>query len=399
MNNNINSNRLAPYKPPAWLLLACAAAIIIGIIALIAGFMIGPALDAWLWLIVGFVYFGGIANGILAWAAIFRVAQARWTPAVNRLGHSLILFVPVLFITLVVLLSGARGFVPWIAHSIPEKSAWLNVPFMVARNIILLSSLWILYYLLVRWSLAADARADRGEEITSQDQYRLTAVGIAAVLMYTIASTIMSYDFIMSLSPEWVSTMFAPYYFCTNMYVGMAVLILIASLLRGPLGVERYLKAQHFHDMGNLMLGFCLFTMGLFFAQYLTIWYADLHFETRFLILRYYRGSWPILGWTAFIIGYAIPFILLQSRGLKRNPRMLAPVAVLAIIGVALERYVLVVPSLKPQDLLISPVSGLGLLIFLGAFILAIILFFARYSPVSAAQEALNEVEKQEVMQ
>ena len=396
---NDNNNRHPSYKPPTWLLSVCAAAIIIGIIAFLIGLSAGPKLDAWLWLIIGFVYFGGIANGVLAWAAVFRVAQTRWSPAINRLGHSLILFLPVLFVALIILLCGVRNYVPWIAHPIPAKSAWLNVPFMIIRNIVLLSTLWILYYLLVRWSLAADAKANRGEAITPTDQYKLTAVGIAAVLTYTIASTIVSYDFIMSLSPEWLSTMFAPYYFCTNIYVGMAVLILMAYLLRVPLGVERFVKEQHFQDMGNLMLGFCLFTMGLFFAQYLTIWYGNLHFETRFLILRYYRGSWPILGWTAFIIGYAIPFILLQSRNLKRNPRLLTPVAVLAIIGVALERYVLVVPSLKPQSLLLSPISGLSLLIFLGAFILAIVLFFARYSPVSAAQEALSEVEKLEVMQ
>ncbi len=385
MNSNNNPTQ---YALPAWLRMASIAGIVIGIIGIGLGFRMASP-DTWLWLLVGFVFFAGLAHGTLAWVAAFRVAQTRWAPAVNRLGHSLIAFLPVIAIALIILLAGVRHWVPWIAHPVPAKAGWLNVPFMVARDLVSVGVLYILFFLLVRWSLAADSEGGL-TGITERDHFRLTAVATTAVMMYTVTGSIIAYDFIMSLLPTWYSTMFAPYIWITNAYSGMALLVLMATMLRKPLRVEQYLGPQQFQDMGNLMLGFSLFSMGLFFAQYLTIWYENLPEETPFLIIRYLRGPWPYLGWASFILAYGIPFILLQSRHLKRNPAWLWPVAVMAIVGVALERYVLVVPSILPAKLMLNPLGGLVLLAFLGAMVLSVAAFVRRYSPVSSADEALR---------
>lgn len=361
-------------------------AVAAGLACLAIGFRTAPT-DAWVWLLVGFVVFLGVTSGTLVWSAAFRVAQTRWTAAVNRLAHSAIAFQPALLVALIALLAGVRHYVPWVRHPVPAKAAWLNVPFMVWRDVVCLSVLWLLMWLMVRWSLRMDAQ----ERVSRSDQYRLTAIGTAIVLTYTVTGSIVAYDFVMSLTPEWVSTMFAPYFWITNLYAGMALLILMSAILRGPLRITPWLEAQQFYDMGNLLLGFSLFSMGLFFAQYLTIWYENLPLETPFLILRYYKGAWPPLGWTAFIVGYAIPFILLQSRMLKRRPRWLSVVAALVLVGFALERYVLIVPSIEPHRLLTSPVAGVSLLAFAGAFVLAVAAFLSRYPAVSAADEALAE--------
>ncbi|HPP76401.1 MAG TPA: hypothetical protein PLU88_14875, partial [Armatimonadota bacterium] len=80
---------------PGWIRLASILAVVIGAAAAIIGFLTAPVVESWLWLVVWFLVFGGAAQGVLVWAAIFRVAQARWTPAVNRLGHSTIGFLPI----------------------------------------------------------------------------------------------------------------------------------------------------------------------------------------------------------------------------------------------------------------------------------------------------------------
>lgn len=374
-------------------MILCAAAIAIGCAGLAAGFAFGPRLDAWLWLVIGFLVFGGIAQGLLVWAAVFRTAQARWTAVVNRLGHSAVGFLPVSLVTLAALLAGAREYIPWITEPISEKQAWLNAGFLTARQLVLAVLLSVLSFFMVRRSLAADAKASRGETITQRDHYNLTAISISVAITYAVAFTIVSYDFVMSLDPTWMSTMFGPYYFVTNLYVSLGALIIMAAVARRSPGVERHTQPQQFQDLGNLMLAFSLFGMGLFFAQYLTTWYANLPWETGFLILRYYRGEWPALGWTAFAVGYAIPFALLQSRKVKRTPALAAPVASIAILGVALERYVLVVPSLKPDDLALAPPPGLVMLAFSGALISAIGMFRRKYPSVSAADEALGRHE------
>lgn len=200
-----STSRTPAFRPSPLLLAAAGLALAVGLLGLLIGFM-APSPDAWVWLLVNFVFFGGIANGVLVWSAAFRVAQARWTCVINRLGHSALAFVPVLFLTLLGLLSGVSKWAPWVKHPIPAKAAWLNVPFMIWRDIACLGVLWLLCFLMVRWSLKLDGRA----EVTSKDQYRLTAIGTAVVLTYTVTGSIVAYDFVMSLSPEWVSTMFAP---------------------------------------------------------------------------------------------------------------------------------------------------------------------------------------------
>ena len=80
-------------------------------------FAVSPR-DAWVWLVVDFVIFAGLANGVILWAAAFRVAQARWTGAVNRLGHSVILFTPILFLVLIALLTGVKHYAVWVEHPI-----------------------------------------------------------------------------------------------------------------------------------------------------------------------------------------------------------------------------------------------------------------------------------------
>lgn len=386
MNSSIHDNQ-ARWTMPARLVLACVLSIAIGIVGLALAFLISPR-EAWLWLVVDFLIFWGIAAGMLVWAAAFRTAQATWTSVINRFAHSAIAFAPVLAIVLIVLMAGLRGYVPWIEHPARGKEIWLSVPAFAIREIIAALLFWVPCMLLVRRSLAADA-----SEITDQVAHKLNLTAVVTVAAFSITATIIAWDFVMSLSPMWVSTMFSVYYFCTSAYAAMAVLVLMTAALRRPLGLEDRLKPHLFQDMGNLLLAFSLFNMGLFFAQYVTIWYENLPEEVRFIILRYDKGIWPPLGWTAFILGYAIPFILLQSRTIKLSPRLLSGMAIMILVGVGIERYVLVVPSIEPGKLLISPVGALSILGFAGAFVLSIGWFLGRYSPISAADEALRQTQ------
>lgn len=387
------------FRPAGWVWAAAVVAMVLGTSATVVGFASGNRLETWTWLIVWFVLFGGIAQGMLCWAAVFRVSQATWTPAINRIGHSALAYLPVSFAVMVLLLAGVREWAPWVAHPIPEKSAWLNVPFMVIRDVVLVGMLIALDFLLVRFTLIADEKARLGEAASGHEQWRLTAIGTAVVFGYVYTFSVISYDFIMSLAPEWYSTMFAPYYWVTSIYAAMAMLVILSAILRKRLGVVRYISEKQFNDMGNLMLGFSLFSMGLFFGQYLTIWYGNLPDETFFLIDRYYRGHWPYLGWTSFFLGYAIPFLLLQSRSLKHNPVLLSVTSAVLLVGVALERYVLVVPSMIGTARIgLAIVPGFSVLFFIGAFTLGVVAFLGRYPAVSSAEAALAERQKLEVI-
>ncbi len=326
----------------------------------------------------------------------FRIAQARWTPAAVRLAHAGIAFVPVLIVTAILLLAAACFWAPWILHPAAGRSAWLNWPAFAVRDFLSLLALWALFFLFVRWSLKSDEKV----RLDPADHSRLNAIAVVAAVVFAISESIIAWDLIMSLSPRWVSTMFAPYYFTSNMYAGIAVLIVLAARMRKPPAAEPYLQPAQFKDLGNLMLGFSLFLMGLFYAQYVTIWYENLPQETGFLITRYLRGPWPYIGWAAFIIEYGVPFLLLQSRYVKTHPRLLWPVAMLGLAGFALERYVLIFPSIFPHRVIACPAAALTVLAAAGLFALSVTAFLRRYPAVSKADQELRgiyeEIEKVE---
>jgi hypothetical protein len=86
-------------------------------------------------------------------------------------------------------------------------------------------------------------------------------------------------------------------------------------------------------------------------SQYLPIWYADIPRETFFVVIRTYRMPWQPLAFTVLALVWVIPFTFLMGRRPKMTPTILGPVCVLGLVGMWLERYVLVTPSLSGQTI------------------------------------------------
>ena len=111
-----------------------------------------------------------------------------------------------------------------------------------------------------------------------------------------------------------------------------------------------------------------MFWVYLLFAQYIVIWYGDIPAETFFVVPRVQHLPWGALGWSALILIWAIPFCVLMGKRPKRTPAILGTVAVLGLIGMWIERYVLVVPSISPGYIPFGWVEPLITLGFVGAF-------------------------------
>ena len=224
--------------------------------------------EAWWMLLVNFLFWGGIAQGTLVWSAIFRTAQATWTPALNRLGQATLLFLPVSLITYALLWSGRHHWLTWLhpEHAVPHKAWWLNEPFFLGRELAILVALMVLS----AWLVGTYARGEKqtDAEAIRRAQLRLNRIAIATVILYAFGYSILAFDLIMSLEPHWYSSLLGGYYFVSTLYLAMAALILMALAFRGPLGLTPWLGPRRLRDMGNLMLGFALLTTGFFFAQY-----------------------------------------------------------------------------------------------------------------------------------
>jgi hypothetical protein len=319
-----------------------------------------------------------------------------------RIAEALSAYLPYAFGTMIVLLvAGIWTYLPWTQHVSPRQAPYLNVPFLYARVLIGMGLLWWLSRDMVRVSLRTDThllrdhvapelKADyeklsagwRGDEAEEAWQrHRLSQRAPQIIVLYAAVFTVLTWDFIMSLTPEWVSTLFGWWVFMGAFLTGIAMTAFLATQLRTKYRLEAYITPNHFWDIGKIMFGFCVFWAYQFYAQYLPIWYANLPEETGWVFLRF-EDPWRPWGLAVFGLVFLIPFLGMLNKTSKTSPVLLATFSVIVMSGMWLERHVLVMPSLNAAKVWIG-LPELGVTIgFLGLFGWAVQGFLTKYPTV-----------------
>jgi len=352
---------------------------LVGIAAFVGGVVI-DATRAWSVLLVNFLFWSGLGHAGVALSAIFQVTSARWARPLKRVAEATIGFLPVSAVMLLVLLAGVSVWVPWMHEPNPVRHAWLNAPFLIVRQtlgFLLLSAVSIAYVYtslrpdvgqlrdagqavwpaLARPCLGNWRGLDAERRISQQRQGRLSP---ALLITYACVFSLQAFDFIMSLDPHWFSTLMGGYFFVGNLYIGVAFLAIATVWIGSRPELEAYIGRGQLYAVGRMLLGFCMLWAYLFWAQYLVIWYGDLPEETAFVADRTVDLPWAPLAWVVLVAAFVVPFVMLLSREIKRHSLGLPAVAVIALTGMWLERFVLVGPSLwKDEHLPIGPVEVL----------------------------------------
>jgi Ni/Fe-hydrogenase subunit HybB-like protein len=366
---------------------------------------------AWQIFLVNFLFWSGLAQGGLAFAATYYVSGARWGATFRWLAQGLGVFLPVSLLCFFVLFAGADKLLPWVRHPVPDKAVWLNVPFLFSRDTL---GLFILYgcgmaylFYALRPMLGAaleqhDALASplvalltkgwRGYDVEQERSQQMLAFLVPIYLiLYAVVFSLLAFDWIMSLDPHWYSSLFGAYFFISSFYLGLAATAILAIWLQKSLPPAATSRGLQFHDLGKLLFGFCLVTGDFFWSQYVVIWYGNIPEETHYIILRIHEMPWAVISWLVLILCYVGPFIVLLSRWVKEHARPFLCVTSSIVIGMWLERYLLVVPSLWPAHSL--PLGVLEVLITLGfaaTFGLTYLAFLDRVPFPVTPQDALT---------
>ena len=391
----------APAPLPRRLLGVLLALLTAGVVAFATGIAGANSLRAWQIFLVNFLFWSGIAQAGVVFAAILHVSNARWGGPVKRIAEAMASFLPVSFLLFLVLFFGREELFSWVSHPLPEKAAWLNAPFLFARDGIALLVLYGLSLLFLYYSLRPDLGLlqERGkqspdalhraltagwrgiEEERRRSQRALATLSPIILILYAFVFSLIAFDLVMSLDPHWYSTLFGGYFFIGNLYLGLAAIAMVAVLTRKFLQWEAHITPSHFHDLGKLVFAFCLLWTYLGWSHYLPIWYGNLPEETGFLLVRA-RSPWAPLAGTVLAACFVIPFVVLLSREVKRRAGSLFAICAVVVVGMWLERYLLVVPSVWSEDWV--PFGGLEALITLGFLAAAALCYlgFARTFPL-----------------
>lgn len=330
----------------------CILLTLFGIVGFALAFAFGMPLRAWEAFLVNLLFWLGIAQGGVIVSVSLYLTEARWGGAgLYRLAEAFVWFLPLGSLLFWALFAGRELIFPWVDAPLPEKAAWLNVPFLFARDgggllVMTLLSLWF-----VRVSRHPDTVqwAETYKTIASPPS-RITRLSVVLGLAYAVVYSILGFDLVMSLAPRWHSTLFGAYFFAGAYWSGLTAIGVLATLgwrpRRHDTAVER---GGVLHDLGKLVFAFSIFWGYLLWSQYLPIWYAAIPEETFFVVPRVHRWPWGVLGWTALILVWLIPFLVLLGRRPKRTPIIFGCVCAIGLVGMWIERYVLVTPSLSPK--------------------------------------------------
>lgn len=276
-------------------------------------------LQSWL---VAFMFWLGLSLGCLTLLMLQYTSGGNWGILGRRFWEAATKTLPFLFLMWLPLVIGMKVLYPWVTMKPEELLAdrakfWLNPNLFVVRGLIYFA-LWGLWaWRLNRWS----QREERGDA-TPQRFVRIQNFSGAGIVMYAITITFAAVDWIMSLSPMWWSTVFGMVFMVGECLTAFAFTIYLLARFKQEEPLSPIVKPDHFHDYGKLMFTFVILWAYLSFSQWLVIWQGNITGEIRWYLDRVH-GHWKILATLLIFFHFVLPFGIMLSRSLKRQPRKL----------------------------------------------------------------------------
>src|SRR5579862_8872515 len=298
----------------------------------------------------GYLYWLGMAVGCLGILLLHHTVGGKWGMMIRRMCEAGARTLPYMIVLLIPVLLNLPALYPWArpeaAHdaNLVAKSAYLNVPGVLARTVIYFS-VWALYaYLMSKWSIEQDRT---GEERLANKMRRVSAPGL---VVFTFVTTFAFIDWIMSLEPHWFSTIYGAMFLIGEMLESFAFVIALVIILSEKPPLKDYMTKQHLHDLGNMMFAFMVLWAYLAFSQFIIIWSGNLPEEIPWY-LRRLNGGWGWVALTVIAFHFFAPFGLLLMRKLKRNAGRLLKVCLMMIVIRVVDVYWIIEPSFYNQQL------------------------------------------------
>ncbi len=316
------------YTPPvAELDARRSRALLVGLVGLAVcaiGFFVDPDHFYRSWLIA-YLLFLGIALGSLALMMVQHLSGGTWG-VFRRIFEASSRTIPLLFVLFLPALFGIGSLFTW-SHPehvqtdeiLQHKALYLNVPFFVGRAIFYFAAWAGLAWILNRLS----ARQDTGDLSVNMSIQRWSGAGL---VIYALTVTFAGIDWIMSINPHWYSTLFGFLMMGGQGLAALAFTIVVSTFLVKSEPMGTLLRPHHFHDLGKLTLAFVMLWAYFNFSQYLLTYAANLIEEIPYMTTRTSHG-WQYLAIFLLVFHFAVPFLLLLSRDLKRTPHRLVVLA------------------------------------------------------------------------
>lgn len=287
----------------------------------------------------------GATLGCLGVGMIHQLSGGAWGVVTRRIFGAAARVLPILTAMYLPIALGVSRLYEWshagvmgADEALGGKQLYLNVPFFLLRAALYFAAWNAISYFLNRWSLDQDRNPDPR---IARNMQLLSGGGL---LLYVLTMTFASFDWLMSLDPHWYSTIYGLLVIGGQGLTALAFLIIALAWLGRRQPLNTIVVPTHFHDLGNLMLAFIMLWAYFSFSQYLIMYSGNLPEEITWYTRRLHTG-WRFIGLGLVVFHFALPFLILLSRAVKRNPEWLVRVAIGVIAVRLIDLYWLIAPE------------------------------------------------------
>lgn len=321
---------------------------------------------AWVFPIANYVWWIEIAVGGSLLSSILRLLNQSWRNSINRIAESVTLG-GITCAGLFPILHLGRA---WIAYwTLPYPNTMTIQPNF--RSPLIWDVFGIFTYLtasVLFWYLdlipdvatLRDRAESRGAYLCygvlalgwtgSSKQWRLQEkasmlfAGILTPLVFTI-HTVVAFDFAISLVPGWHSTIFPPYFVDGAILAGLSMVTMMAISLRSAFGLKNLITERHLNNLAKLLLTTSVILAYIYVIEPFTAWYSGDAYEMYTVHARA-AGPYAWTYWAFVLLGIGLPQLLWWKQN-RVHPARLFTIALLVVIGMWEERYMLMVTSLS----------------------------------------------------
>jgi hypothetical protein len=295
--------------------------------------------------IVAYLLWLGVALGCTSLLMLHHLVGGNWGFVIRRPLESGARTFPLLLVLGIPFIIGLSPSHAWARpealnfDTLPSfQRVYLGSTFFYIRTAIYFAAWIILGYVLNKWSFEQDSTTE-----PARVGIRLQALSAPGLIIYGLTITYASVDWVMSLQAGWSSTIFGMMFMVALALSGMAFVIIVLMLISDREPLSKVVSPSHFHDLGTLLFAFVMLWAYLTLSQYLIIWYGNLQEEIPWYMSRS-KGGWAAFAVFLILFHFAIPFVLLLSRDVKRRKQLLAKVALALIFMTWVDLYWLVMP-------------------------------------------------------
>lgn len=303
--------------------------------------------------LTAYLFWLGVPLGCLGILMVHHLVGGTWGFVIQRALEASVRTFPVMAVLFVPLLFGLSDLFLWaqpgvVAHDpvLQQKAMYLNIPAFIVRAIIYFIVWIVLGFFLSRWSNEQDHVDDPGP------MQRLQTLSGPGLVLYGLTVTFSAIDWLMSLEPRWYSTIFGMLFMVSYGLMALTFMISVSYFLSRRDPLAGIMTPWVFNDLGNLLLAFVMLWAYLSFSQFLLVWVENLQHEIPWYLHRM-NGGWGVIAVALIAFQFALPFVLLLSRTVKRRALTLCAVALGIAVMHQIELYWFVVPTFHPDGFII----------------------------------------------